>query len=355
MAKKKKKTTSKKGVPGKKKKPTPKPAAAQTDDQVAADKLVDAAVASIEKDYGKGAVMRLTDRMMLPRGDIISSGSLGLDIALGVGGFARGRIMEIFGEESSGKTTLALTVIAQAQKLGLICAFIDAEHALDPDYAEVLGVNLDDLLVSQPDYGEQALEIADRFSRGGVGVIVIDSVAAITPKAELEGEMGDHHVGLQARLMGQAMRKLTAIVSKSSTLVIFINQTRMKIGVMFGDPTTTSGGKALKFYASYRLDIRRIGAVKRGDNVIGNRTKVRVVKNKVAPPFKAAEFDLIYGKGISYAGEILDVGVEQEVIDKSGAWYSYEGTRLGQGRESSCDALLADPEMMAEIRKKVMA
>jgi recombination protein RecA len=355
MAKKtKKKTAGKRGVPGKKKPATEKPKAVRTDDQATADKLVDVAVASIEKDFGKGSVMRLTDRMMLPKGQLVPSGSLGLDIALGGGGYVRGRVMEIFGAESSGKTTLSLTAIAQAQKLGLNCAFIDAEHALDPDYAEALGVNLSELLISQPDYGEQALAIADRFSRGGVGVIVVDSVAALTPKVELEGEMGDIHVGLQARLMSQAMRKLTATVSKSETLVIFINQTRMKIGVMFGNPETTSGGQALKFYASYRLDIRRIGPVKKGDKIIGNRTRVKVVKNKVAPPFKSTEFDLVYGKGISYAGEVLDVAVEHGVIEKSGAWFSYGKDRIGQGRDNACAFLAAAPEIMEEIRKKVL-
>jgi len=344
----------KRGVPGKKPKFDPKPKAARTDDQETADKLVDIAVASIIKDYGVGSVMRLTDRMMLPKSEIIPSGSLGLDIALGVGGYPRGRIMEVYGPASTGKTTLSLTAISQAQKLGLNCAFIDAEHALETEYAEALGIDLSQLLVSQPDYGEQALEIADRFSRGGVGVIVIDSVAALTPKAELEGEMGSHHVGLQARLMSQAMRKLTATVSKSNTLVIFINQTRQKIGIMYGDPTTTSGGTALKFYASLRLEIKRIGAVKKGDTIIGNRTQVRVVKNKVAPPFKSTEFDLIYGKGISYAGEILDTAVGQDIINKSGAWYSYGNEQIGQGREASVNFLADNPKMMAEIRTKVI-
>ncbi len=316
-------------------------------------KALAAALGQIERQFGKGAVMRLGDQQAIDI-DAVSTGSLGLDIALGIGGLPRGRIVEIYGPESSGKTTLTLHVVAEAQKLGGTAAFIDAEHALDPQYAEKLGVNVEELLVSQPDTGEQALEIADMLVRSGaVDVIVIDSVAALTPKAEIEGEMGDSHVGLQARLMSQALRKLTANIKRSNTLVVFINQIRMKIGVMFGNPETTTGGNALKFYSSVRLDIRRIGAIKKGDEVLGNETRVKVVKNKVAPPFKQVEFEILYGEGISREGELIDLGVKQGLIDKSGAWYSYNGERIGQGKDNVRNYLKEHPEMAAEIEQKL--
>ncbi|MBM4203259.1 MAG: recombinase RecA [Gammaproteobacteria bacterium] len=317
------------------------------------DRALSAALAQIERQFGKGSMMRLGDReqVSIPA---ISTGSLGLDVALGIGGLPRGRIVEIYGPESSGKTTLTLQVIAEAQKSGGTCAFIDAEHALDPIYAQSLGVNIEDLLVSQPDTGEQALEICDMIVRSGaVDVVVIDSVAALTPKAEIEGEMGDSHVGLQARLMSQALRKMTASIKQSNTLVIFINQIRMKIGVMFGSPETTTGGNALKFYASVRLDIRRIGAVKEGEEVVGNETRVKVVKNKVAPPFRQTEFQILYGSGINRMGEILDLGSQQGIIEKSGAWYTYKEDRIGQGRKNSCDYLLEHREMCQEIEARI--
>ncbi|MBW2732401.1 MAG: recombinase RecA [Deltaproteobacteria bacterium] len=321
------------------------------------DKAIELAVASIEKQFGKGSIMRLgADEKSLHKDlEVISTGSLGIDIALGTGGLARGRIVEIYGPESSGKTTLALHVIAQAQKMGGVCAFIDAEHALDVQYARKLGVKTDDLLISQPDYGEQALEIADMLVRSNsINVIVVDSVAALTPRAEIEGEMGDSHVGLQARLMSQALRKLTGSINRSETLVIFINQLRMKIGVMFGSPETTTGGNALKFYCSVRIDIRRIGAIKQGDQVVGNRTRVKVVKNKLAPPFRQVEFDIMYGEGISTEGDLLDLGVEHNIVEKSGAWYSFSGERIGQGRENAKIFLKGQPEMVATIRRRVM-
>jgi len=317
------------------------------------ERALAAALTQIERQFGKGSMMRLGDQEaeVVPS---ISTGSLGLDVALGVGGLPRGRIVEIYGPESSGKTTLTLQVIAEAQKQGGTCAFIDAEHALDPIYAASLGVDTDELLVSQPDTGEQALEICDMIVRSGaVDVVVIDSVAALTPKAEIEGEMGDAHVGLQARLMSQALRKMTANIKHSKTLVIFINQIRMKIGVMFGSPETTTGGNALKFYSSVRLDIRRIGAVKEGEEVVGNETRVKVVKNKVAPPFKQAEFQIMYGKGINLLGEIVDIGVKLNVIEKSGAWYSYKSDRIGQGKKNACDFLEANPEMSREIETAI--
>ena len=296
---------------------------------------LNSALSQIERQFGKGAIMRMGDASVVRDIEVVSTGSLGLDLALGVGGLPRGRVMEIYGPESSGKTTLTLEVIARTQRDGGTAAFIDAEHALDPQYAERIGVDVDELLVSQPDTGEQALEIADMIVRSGaVDVVVIDSVAALTPKAELEGEMGDSHVGLQARLMSQALRKLTANIKRSNTLVIFINQIRMKIGVMFGSPETTTGGNALKFYSSVRLDIRRIGAIKKRDEVIGNQTRIKVVKNKVAPPFKQVEFDILYGEGISREGELIDLGVKHGIIEKSGAWYSYGGDRIGQGRDN---------------------
>jgi recombination protein RecA len=315
-------------------------------------KALGAALSQIERQFGKGAIMRLGDTAAVREIGAISTGSLNLDVALGIGGLPRGRVVEIYGPESSGKTTLTLEVIAQAQKLGGTAAFIDAEHALDPKYAEKIGVNVDELLVSQPDTGEQALEITDMVVRSGaVDVVVIDSVAALVPKAELEGDMGDTHVGLQARLMSQALRKLTSNIKRSNTLVIFINQIRMKIGVMFGSPETTSGGNALKFYASVRLDIRRIGAIKRGDEIVGNETRVKVVKNKVAPPFRQVEFDILYGEGFSREGELLDLGVSNNLVDKSGAWYSYNGERIGQGRDNVREFLKQNPEMSAEIDK----
>jgi len=311
------------------------------------------ALSQIEKQFGKGAVMRMGDRVDEAL-DVVSTGSLGLDIALGIGGLPRGRVVEIYGPESSGKTTLTLQVIANCQRNGGTAAFVDAEHALDPSYAEKLGVNVDDLLVSQPDTGEQALEIADMLVRSNaVDVVVIDSVAALTPKAEIEGEMGDSHVGLQARLMSQALRKLTANIKKSGTLVIFINQIRMKIGVMFGNPETTTGGNALKFYASVRMDIRRIGSIKKGDEVIGSETRVKIVKNKVAPPFRSAEFDILYGSGISRDGEILELGVNQGVLEKSGAWYIYKDDRLGQGKDNSREFLGENQALAREIEAKI--
>jgi recombination protein RecA len=315
------------------------------------------ALATIEKQFGKGSIMRLSIDGKLPAGDVqcVPTGCLGLDIATGIGGFPRGRIIEIYGPESSGKTTLALHAVAEAQKLGGVCAFIDAEHALDVTYARKLGVRTDDLLVSQPDFGEQALEICDMLVRSGaVDIIVIDSVAALTPKAELEGDMGDSHVGLQARLMSQALRKLTGSISRSRTIVIFINQLRMKIGVMFGSPETTTGGNALKFYASMRLDIRRIGAIKSNQEVVGNRTRVKVVKNKLAPPFREVEFDITYGEGVSRAGMLIDLGVDNNVIDKSGAWLSYKGERIGQGRENAKQFLGEHPEIAARIEAEVL-
>ncbi len=317
------------------------------------EKALTAALSQIERQFGKGAMMRLGDS---PQEKIpsISTGSLGLDIALGIGGLPRGRVVEIYGPESSGKTTLALQVIAEGQKAGGTCAFIDAEHALDPLYAQNLGVNIDDLLVSQPDTGEQALEICDMIVRSGaVDVVVIDSVAALTPKAEIEGEMGYHHVGLQARLMSQALRKMTGNINNSNTLVVFINQIRMKIGVMFGSPETTTGGNALKFYSSVRLDIRRIGAIKDGDEVIGNETRVKVIKNKIAPPFKQTEFQILYGKGIYRLGEVIDLGVQIGLIDKAGAWYSYKSDRIGQGKKNAADFLQENPHMAAEIEKQI--
>jgi recombination protein RecA len=317
-------------------------------------KALAAALSQIEKQFGKGSVMRMGDSSISRDIQVISTGSLGLDIALGIGGLPRGRVVEIYGPESSGKTTLTLQVIAECQKLGGTTAFVDAEHALDPSYAEKLGVNIDDLLVSQPDSGEQALEIADMLVRSGaVEVVVIDSVAALTPKAEIEGEMGDSHMGLQARLMSQALRKLTANIKRSNTLVIFINQIRMKIGVMFGSPETTTGGNALKFYSSVRLDIRRIGSIKKGDEVLGSETRVKVVKNKVAPPFREALFDIIYGEGISREGEIIDLGVLHELVEKSGAWYSYNGNKIGQGKDNSRAFLKENPAIAKEIEAKI--
>jgi len=319
-------------------------------------KALAAALGQIEKQFGKGSVMRLGDHDVSRDIQAVSTGSLGLDIALGVGGLPRGRVVEIYGPESSGKTTLTLQVIAEMQKMGGTAAFIDAEHALDPNYAGKLGVDVDNLLVSQPDTGEQALEIADMLVRSGsVDVVVIDSVAALTPKAEIEGEMGDSHMGLQARLMSQALRKLTANIKRTNTLVIFINQIRMKIGVMFGSPETTTGGNALKFYASVRLDIRRIGAIKKGDEIIGNETKVKVVKNKVSPPFKEAFFDILYGQGISREGEIIELGVAHKFVDKSGAWYAYNGEKIGQGKDNAREYLKEHPEIAHEIEAKVRA
>jgi recombination protein RecA len=319
-------------------------------------KALAAALAQIDKQFGKGSVMRLSDAEVERDIEVVSTGSLGLDIALGVGGLPRGRVVEIYGPESSGKTTLTLQVIAEMQKVGGTCAFIDAEHALDPQYAAKLGVRLADLLISQPDTGEQALEIADALVRSGsVDMIVIDSVAALTPRAEIEGEMGDSLPGLQARLMSQALRKLTATIKRTNCLVVFINQIRMKIGVMFGNPETTTGGNALKFYASVRLDIRRTGSIKKGDEVIGNETKVKVVKNKVAPPFRHAEFDILYGEGISREGEILDLGSAANIVEKSGAWYSYGGERIGQGKDNAREYLREHPEMALEIENKVRA
>jgi recombination protein RecA len=318
-------------------------------------KALDLALASIEKAYGKGAIMRLGERET-PKVEVIPSGSLSLDLALGVGGYPKGRIIEIYGPESSGKTTLTLHAIAECQRRGGVAAFIDAEHALDVSYARKLGVNTEELLVSQPDYGEQALEIADTLVRSGaVDLIVVDSVAALVPKAEIEGEMGDSHVGLQARLMSQALRKLTGSVHRSNTTLFFINQIRMKIGVMFGSPETTTGGNALKFYSSVRLDVRRVGAIKVGEQAIGNRTRVKVVKNKMAPPFAACEFDILFGEGISKSGDALDLGVEANVVDKSGAWYTYSGERIGQGRENARMYLKEHPEALVEIERRVLA
>jgi recombination protein RecA len=317
-------------------------------------KALDAALGQIEKAFGKGSIMRLGQRDMAVEAEVVSTGSLGLDIALGIGGLPRGRIVEIYGPESSGKTTLALHAIAEAQRAGGTCAFVDAEHALDPSYARKLGVNIDELLISQPDAGEQALEIADTLVRSGaIEVLVIDSVAALVPRAELEGEMGDSHVGLQARLMSQALRKLTSSISKSHCLVIFINQIRLKIGVMFGNPETTTGGNALKFYASVRLDIRRIGAIKDKDEVVGNQTRVKVVKNKMAPPFRVVEFDIMYGEGISKMGELIDLGVNAGIVEKSGAWFSHNGQRIGQGRENAKTFLRQTPDMAAEIERSI--
>ncbi len=317
-------------------------------------KALQAALAQIEKQFGKGSIMRLGEGEKIEDIQVVSTGSLGLDIALGVGGLPRGRVVEIYGPESSGKTTLTLQVIAEMQKIGGTCAFIDAEHALDIQYAQKLGVNLQDLLISQPDTGEQALEIVDALVRSGsIDLIVIDSVAALTPKAELEGEMGDSLPGLQARLMSQALRKLTATIKKTNTMVIFINQIRMKIGVMFGNPETTTGGNALKFYASVRLDIRRTGNIKKGEEVIGSETKVKVVKNKVAPPFKTAEFDILYGEGISREGEIIDMGVEARILEKSGAWYAYNGEKIGQGKDNAREFLRENADVAREVENKV--
>ena len=317
-------------------------------------KALSAALGQIEKQFGKGSVMRLGDATASYDVEAVSTGSLGLDIALGIGGLPRGRVVEIYGPESSGKTTLTLEVIAEIQRNGGTAAFVDAEHALDPAYAEKLGVNVNDLLVSQPDTGEQALEITDALVRSGsVDLIVIDSVAALTPRAEIEGEMGDQLPGLQARLMSQALRKLTATIKKTNCTVIFINQIRMKIGVMFGSPETTTGGNALKFYASVRLDIRRIGSIKKGDEVIGSETKVKVVKNKVAPPFKTAEFDILYGEGISREGEVVDMGVLHKIVDKSGAWYAYQGEKIGQGKDNAREFLRENPDLAREIENKI--
>ena len=319
-------------------------------------KALQAALAQIEKQFGKGTIMRLGEGEAIADIQVVSTGSLGLDIALGVGGLPRGRVIEIYGPESSGKTTLTLQVISEMQRLGGTCAFVDAEHALDVQYAQNLGVNLQDLLISQPDTGEQALEIVDSLVRSGaVDLVVVDSVAALTPKAEIEGDMGDSLPGLQARLMSQALRKLTATIKKTNCTVIFINQIRMKIGVMFGNPETTTGGNALKFYASVRLDIRRTGSIKKGDEVIGNETKVKVVKNKVAPPFRAAEFDILYGEGISREGEVIDLGVQSNIVEKSGAWYSYNGDRIGQGKDNAREFLREHPEIALDIENRVRA
>ncbi|GAB6175016.1 recombinase RecA [Paradesulfitobacterium aromaticivorans] len=317
-------------------------------------KALDQALGQIEKQFGKGSIMRLGEASARMAVDVISTGALALDIALGVGGVPRGRVIEIYGPESSGKTTVALHIVAEAQKTGGVAAFIDAEHALDPVYARALGVNIDDLLVAQPDTGEQALEICEALVRSGaVDVVVVDSVAALVPRAEIEGEMGDSHVGLHARLMSQALRKLTGAISKSHTCVVFINQIREKVGVMFGSPETTTGGRALKFYATIRLDVRRIDSLKQGQEVVGNKTRVKVVKNKVAPPFKQAEFDIMYGEGISREGSIVDIGTQTNIINKSGAWYSYNGERLGQGRENVKDFLRQHPEIATEIEGKI--
>jgi len=317
-------------------------------------KALTAALGQIEKQFGKGSIMRMGDSTVPRDIEAVSTGSLGLDMALGIGGLPKGRVVEIYGPESSGKTTLTLHVIAEMQKAGGTAAFIDAEHALDPIYAEKLGVDVDNLLVSQPDTGEQALEITDSLVRSGaVDVVVVDSVAALTPKAEIEGDMGDSHMGLQARLMSQALRKLTANIKRTNTLVIFINQIRMKIGVMFGNPETTTGGNALKFYASVRLDIRRIGAIKKGDEILGNETRVKVVKNKVSPPFKQVEFDILYGQGISREGEIIDLGVKEKFIEKSGSWYAYNGAKIGQGKDNVRQYLIENPEIAAELMDKI--
>jgi recombination protein RecA len=316
-------------------------------------KALETALSQIERQFGKGTIMRLGEESRVPV-EVVSTGSLALDAALGVGGYPRGRVIEIYGPESSGKTTLALHAVAEAQRMGGTCAFVDAEHALDVNYAEKLGVNIEELLISQPDSGEQALEIVDMLTRSGaIDLIVVDSVAALTPKAELEGDMGDSHMGLQARLMSQALRKLTSSISRSKTMVIFINQIRMKIGVMFGNPETTTGGNALKFYASVRLDVRRTGAVKKGDEVIGNETRVKVVKNKVSPPFKSAEFTIMYGEGVSHAGEVLDLGVNYDLVKKSGAWYAVGNERIGQGRDNAIEYLKQHPDMMADLEAQV--
>ena len=323
-------------------------------DQKNRDKALESTLAQIDKQFGKGSLMKLGDDSVDRTIEAISTGSIGLDAALGIGGLPKGRVVEIYGPESSGKTTLTLQVVAECQKMGGTAAFIDAEHALDPIYAEKIGVNTKDFLVSQPDTGEQALEITDMLvASGAVDLIVIDSVAALTPRAEIEGEMGDTHVGLQARLMSQALRKLTSNIQKSNTMVIFINQIRMKIGVMFGSPETTTGGNALKFYSSVRLDIRRIGAIKKGDEIVGNQTRVKVVKNKVSPPFKIAEFEIIYGHGISTEGEIIDMGVEHDLIEKSGSWYSYDGDRIGQGKENVREFLSENPKIAKGLIKKI--
>ncbi len=328
----------------------------QTKTRAEKTKALAAAIAQIEKQFGKGSIMKMGENEVAPDIQTVSTGSLGLDVALGVGGLPRGRVVEIYGPESSGKTTLTLQVIAEMQKLGGVCAFVDAEHALDTQYAQKLGVNLTDLLISQPDTGEQALEIVDALVRSGsVDLVVVDSVAALTPRAEIEGDMGDSLPGLQARLMSQALRKLTGTINRTNTLVIFINQIRMKIGVMFGSPETTTGGNALKFYSSVRLDIRRVGSLKKGDEVIGSETRVKVVKNKVAPPFKQAEFDILYGEGISREGEIIDLGVECNLVEKSGAWYSYNGEKIGQGKDNSRDFLRQNPSIAIEIENKVRA
>jgi len=317
------------------------------------NKALEAAISQIDENFGKGSVMKLGQKAAINI-DAISTGSLSLDLALGIGGLPKGRVIEIYGPESSGKTTLALQVVAEAQKAGGICGFIDAEHALDPVYAKKLGVKTEELLISQPDTGEQALEIADTLIKSGsISVLVIDSVAALTPRAELEGEMGDHHVGLQSRLMSQALRKLTSSIAKTNTMVIFINQIRMKIGIMFGNPETTSGGNALKFYSSVRLDIRRIGAIKEKEQIIGNSTRVKVVKNKVSPPFKVVEFDLMYGKGISKTGELIDLGAKAEIVEKAGAWYAYKGEKIGQGRENAKIYLEKNPKVAAEIEMTI--
>ena len=319
-------------------------------------KALAAALAQIEKQFGKGSVMRLGDSSAIRDIDVVSTGSLGLDVALGIGGLPKGRVVEIYGPEASGKTTLTLQVVAEVQKQGGTAAFVDAEHALDPTYAARLGVKVDELLISQPDTGEQALEITDMLIRSGaVDVVVIDSVAALTPRAEIEGEMGDTHVGLQARLMSQALRKLTANIQRSNCMLIFINQIRIKIGVMFGNPETTTGGNALKFYASVRLDIRRIGAIKKGDEILGNETRVKVVKNKLAPPFRKAEFEILYGHGISREGELIDLGAEHDIVEKSGSWYSYQGDRIGQGKENVRNYLLENPEIANQIEAQLRA
>jgi recombination protein RecA len=334
--------------------PVKNPSSANSNVNSEKAKALAAALSQIEKQFGKGSIMKLGEGEVIEDIEVVSTGSLGLDIALGVGGLPRGRVVEIYGPESSGKTTLTLQVIAEMQKLGGTCAFIDAEHALDAQYAQKLGVNLQELLISQPDTGEQALEIVDALVRSAsVDLVVIDSVAALTPKAELEGEMGDSLPGLQARLMSQALRKLTATIKKTNTMVIFINQIRMKIGVMFGSPETTTGGNALKFYASVRLDIRRIGSIKKGEEVIGNETKVKVVKNKVAPPFKTAEFDILYGQGISREGEVIDMGVENKILEKSGAWYAYKGEKIGQGKDNAREFLKENTDVAIEIENRV--
>jgi recombination protein RecA len=325
-------------------------------DNMDKQKALDAALGQIERAFGKGSIMKLGSRPASTDAEVVSTGSLGLDIALGIGGLPRGRVVEIYGPESSGKTTLALHVIAEAQRAGGTCAFVDAEHALDPGYAKKLGVNIDELLISQPDAGEQALEIADTLVRSGaIDVLVIDSVAALVPRAELEGEMGDSHVGLHARLMSQALRKLTGSISRSRCMVIFINQIRLKIGVMFGNPETTTGGHALKFYASVRLDIRRIGAIKEREQIVGNQTRVKVVKNKMAPPFKVVEFDIMYGEGVSKRGELIDLGIQAGVVEKSGSWFSYEGQRIGQGRENAKSFLKENPAICEAIELAIRA